>query len=145
MQRLEVSGAVRPLYGWLGIKGLNWRWNYSVGTEEIASPETSVHGVDQIARFPTMYIKVLCTRHGFFLVRRLIIFLPAFVWVLFRSSKWLAENAIGFVRAMNSDLRTHVYHISGSKKQRNSCSPFSEFELSVWVPLHRLTPPWGLQ
>ena len=23
MQRLEVSGAVRPLYGWLGFKGLN--------------------------------------------------------------------------------------------------------------------------
>jgi len=30
MQRLEVSGAVRPLYGSLGVKGLTfWRRNYS--------------------------------------------------------------------------------------------------------------------
>jgi hypothetical protein len=29
MQRLEVSGAVRPLYGSLGVKGLTiWRRNY---------------------------------------------------------------------------------------------------------------------
>jgi len=26
MQRLEVSGAVRPLYGSLGVKGLNGTW-----------------------------------------------------------------------------------------------------------------------
>jgi len=27
MQRLEVSGAVRPLYGTLGVKGLITPWN----------------------------------------------------------------------------------------------------------------------
>jgi hypothetical protein len=30
MQRLEVSGAVRPLYGSLGVKGLTSRWGTSV-------------------------------------------------------------------------------------------------------------------
>ena len=26
MQRLEVSGAIRPIYGSLGVKRLNWKW-----------------------------------------------------------------------------------------------------------------------
>ena len=32
MQRLEVSGAVRPLYGSLGVKGFNYSvyWTYHV-------------------------------------------------------------------------------------------------------------------
>jgi len=33
MQRLEVSGAVRPLYGSLGIKGLNVRTCMQTGYE----------------------------------------------------------------------------------------------------------------
>jgi hypothetical protein len=43
------------------------------------------------------------------------------------------KNAISFVRAMNSELQTHFYQISDSKKQRNSCTSFSESELFVWV------------
>ena len=35
----------------------------------------------------------------------------------FYSTKRLAENAIGFERAMNFELRKHFYQISGSKKQ----------------------------
>jgi len=38
MQSLEVSGAVRPLYGSLGVKGLKM----GVGVGRIVCPETSV-------------------------------------------------------------------------------------------------------
>lgn len=62
----------------------NWRWNYSVGTKEIASSETIVHDVDKRAYFPTVHIKVLCTRHGISWYTRLIIFLSVFVWFLLR-------------------------------------------------------------
>jgi hypothetical protein len=57
MQRLEVSGAVRPIYGSLGVKRLNLQW-YKIGSwDDLAqrlghTPEKW----ETVARFSTRYL-----------------------------------------------------------------------------------------
>jgi hypothetical protein len=65
MQCLEVSGAVRPLYGSLGVKGLNFAIKLPRGTKAIqyrlhrgSNDEgymSHKHGAESLPLFPNIY------------------------------------------------------------------------------------------
>ena len=58
MQRLEVSGAVRPLYGSLGVKGASGRWKVLRLLLEIPKAHSTYlraqHKRELYALFPTL-------------------------------------------------------------------------------------------